>query len=116
MRWPREGHVSYSYCMETTKAPDLTPGYPSKGRKLGPAWAAIWAELEEAAQHEDPFVEGRDMADRIGPDYGLAGSTLVALLSRAARAGLVDTTSRPVLSGRGHRNRTFYRARVKTHA
>lgn len=116
MRWPGEGHVSYSYCMEITKAPDLTPGYPSKGRKLGPAWSVIWTELQHAALQDDPFQEGREMADRIAPDYGLAPATLVALLSRAARAGLLDVTSRPVHATRGYRMRTFYRARVRVDA
>jgi hypothetical protein len=104
--------VGYSDGMTTKTAPDLTPGYPSKGAKLGPAWEAVWAELTKAARRKDPFVEGRDLAQRFASDYGLAPSTLVAVLSRAAKAKLLVADPRPVQTNRGVRNRNHYK--IKT--
>lgn len=99
--------------MTNLTAPDLTPGYPSNGTKLGPAWRALWAELDKASRTPDPFLDGRDLADNVAPDYGLAPATLVALLSRAAKAGLLNKTSRPVESARGYRMRTHYKVPAK---
>lgn len=83
--------------MTTTLAPDLTPGYPSKGPKLGPAWNAVWAELVRAHKRKnDTYVDGRVLAGKFAPDYGLAPATLVALLSRAALAGLIERDARVV--------------------
>lgn len=95
--------------MTNLTAPDLTPGYPSNGAKLGPAWRAVWTELDKASRTQDPFLDGRELADTVAPDYGLAPATLVALLSRAAKAGLLNKESRSVVSARGNRNRTHYR-------
>lgn len=100
--------MGYSDRMATKTAPDLTPGYPSDGKKLGPAWTALWAELTKAHRRKDTFMEGRALADEVAPDYGLEPATLVALLSRAAKAGLLVREPRPVVSGRGVRNRTHY--------
>lgn len=94
----------------TTEAPDLKPGYPSRGSKLGPAWNALWAELQAASQKPDPFMDGIELAGRVAPDYGLAPSTLIALLTRMATGGILARDSRPVMSGRGARQRTFYGA------
>lgn len=101
--------MGYSGPMTNTTAPDLTPGYPSKGKKLGPAWRRLWAELDKASMGPDPFLDGRVLADEVAPDYGLSSNTLVALLSRAAKAGLLNKEARPVESARGNRNRTHYR-------
>ena len=76
-------HVGYSGVMETLTAPDLTPGYPSKGGKLGPAWNDLWKAIQEA---EGP-VDGRTLADRIAPQHDLQPSTLNALLSRMKAGG-----------------------------
>lgn len=97
----------------TTKAPDLTPGYPSNGAKLGPAWSAIWAELVKAARRKDPYVDGRHLAETIAPEYDLDPATLVGLISRYAKVGMLEREGRPVtvkiLNRSGTRNRTFYR-------
>lgn len=98
----------------TNTAPDLIPGYPSKGRKVGPAWNELWAELQRA----DDFQDGRVLAERIAPKHDLEPSTLVALLSRMAKGGILDRESRPVqirlnVAGGGEhqssRRRTHYR-------
>lgn len=96
--------MGYSVGMVTKKAPDLTPGYPSNGAKLGPAWNAVWRALERAGD----FRDGRVLADRIAPKYELEPATLVALMSRAAKAGLLAREGRPVKTGRGTRTRTHY--------
>ncbi len=100
--------MGYSGPMVTKTAPDLTPGYPSNGAKLGPAWSALWAELSKANRRKDTFLDGRVLADEVAPDYGLDPSTLVALLSRAAKAGLLTREGRSVQTGRGKRVRTHY--------
>lgn len=100
--------MGYSVAMMTTAAPDLTPGYPSKGTKLGPAWERLWVELDKASQEPDPYVEGRALALKVATDYGLNPSTLTALLSRAAKADLLKRDHRYVTGARGNRMRTHY--------
>jgi hypothetical protein len=97
--------VGYSTVMTTKTAPDITPGYPSKGAALGPAWASIWRTLSAA----DDALDGRLLAEKHARQHQLAESTLVALISRAAKAGLLTREPRPVSTGRGQRTRTFYR-------
>jgi hypothetical protein len=80
-------------------------GYPTKGAKLGPAWSAIWRKLNRA----DDYLDGRELADQVAPKHDLAPATLVALLSRAAKAGILQKELRPVQTKRGARDRTFYR-------
>lgn len=86
-------------------APDITPGYPSKGEKVGPAWNEIYAALRSP-----DYQDGRALADEIAPKHGLAPGTLVAILSRAAQKGLLDKEGRMVPGRRGPRTRTHYRA------
>jgi hypothetical protein len=99
----------------STKAPDIPNpayprgGYPTGGAKLGPAWRDIWNRLSRAQTREDKFLDGRELADTVAIKHDLAPATLVALLSRAAKAGVLDKELRPVTSTRGLRNRTFYR-------
>lgn len=97
--------VGYSLGMTTKTAPDITPGYPSKGPMLGPAWSAIWRDLSRS----EDALDGRELAQKVAVKHGLATSTLVALISRAAKAGLLTREPRPVTTGRGQRTRTFYR-------
>jgi hypothetical protein len=98
--------------MKTLTAPDIpnptwpNGGYPSKGVKLGPAWLAMWRKLGKAG---DEFLDGRSLAESVAPGHELAPATLIALLSRAAKAGLLEKDSRMVKGTRGMRPRTFYR-------
>jgi hypothetical protein len=91
--------------MTTQTAPDITPGYPSKGRKLGPAWVSIWQLLGQAQD----ALDGRELAEDVSGQHDLAPATLVALIQRAAKAGILTREPRAVASGRGDRTRTFYR-------
>lgn len=91
--------------MTTKTAPDITPGYPSNGAKLGPAWASMWRKLRMS----DDALDGRELSERVAAQHDLAPATLVALISRAAKAGLLTREPRPVVTGRGQRTRTFYR-------
>jgi hypothetical protein len=84
-------------------------GYPTKGKKLGPAWRDLWKRLDKALEAGDGFLDGRELADKVAPKHDLAPGTLVALLSRAAKAGILAKTHKPVTTGRGRRDRTFYR-------
>lgn len=93
--------------MTTTEktAPDLTPGYPSNGAKLGPAWQAMW----DALKRSDDFQDGRTLAEEIAPQHGLDPATLIALFSRMAHGGYLDRELRPVVGTRGNRKRSHYR-------
>ena len=75
-----------------TRAPDISPNYPSKGRKLGPAWARIWSMLDNALVP----LDGKELADTVAAEQDLAPATLVALLSRAASAGLLTKEPKDV--------------------
>jgi hypothetical protein len=89
-------------------APDISTGYPSKGTRLSPAWDEFWALLEASGTD---WVDGRDAAITIAPKHGLNPNTLVAMISRAAAAGLLERQGFLVEvneSGR-RRTRTHYR-------
>lgn len=85
--------------------PGQTSGYPSKGAKVGPAWDEIWRRLEAAQD----ALDGRELAAAVAPTHDLQPATLVALISRAAKAGILSREPREVTTGRGPRTRTFYR-------
>lgn len=99
--------------MDTLTAPDLTPNYPSRGAKLGPAWNEIWAELMDARKRntgDDQWLSGRDLSERVAPNHGLKPATLLAFLSRAVWYEKLDRQLRPVqVEGKPTRNHTFYR-------
>jgi hypothetical protein len=69
-------------------------GYPSKGRKLGPAWQEIWDTLRANPQGLDRIA----LAEAIAPKHDLAVGTLVAFISRAAKAGVLVGEARKKLS------------------
>lgn len=84
--------------------PNYLTGYPSPTRKLGKAWAAIWAELNAA-----DWTDGVELADRVAKDVGLVPVTLISLMTRAAAAGILDRKLVKVETPRGPRSRTHYR-------
>jgi hypothetical protein len=102
-------------------APDFNPGYPSKGTLLGPAWQLIWDKLHEGNPRE--WREGRPLCWEVAEAVGAQPATVIALISRAAYAGLLEREMRPVVvpitikdqagnvtaQREGKRNRTFYR-------
>ena len=106
--------------MTTAIAPDFNPGYPSKGALLGPAWQAIWDRM---TVDRLAWFDGRELCAEVAKVVGAQPATVVALISRAAFAGLLDRETRPVRvpiavkDGDGHtigtrsgiRQRTFYR-------
>ena len=78
--------------MMTAEAPDLTPGYPSKGARLGPAWKDAWAELSRATEP----LDGWELAMRIAPAYDMEPLSIVQLLSRMAKGGILEREQRMV--------------------
>ncbi len=94
-----------------TTAPDIPNpaypkgGYPTKGKRLGPAWTTLWRALERA----EDGLDGKELTDKVAKKSDLAPATLVNLLSRAARAGLLSKEFRTVETTRGKRQRAFYR-------
>jgi hypothetical protein len=86
--------VRYSHCMTITMtAPDITPGYPSKGSKIGPAWQEAWDAMVQLGERP---VDGSALAKEVAPRHDLAPATLQAILSRAGKAGLLDVLHKMV--------------------
>lgn len=96
--------------MDTLTAPDLTPGYPSKGPRLGPAWAAVWTEL---GRTPGEWRDGHALWADIAPRYQLSPETLRALMFRMATGGLLERESRMIKTGRGMRAHTHFRIKVQ---
>jgi hypothetical protein len=96
--------------MEAFTAPDLTPGYPSQGTKIGPAWTDIWTEL---AQAPGVWRDGQEVWTGISERYGLNPGTLRGLMFRMAAGGILESKSRLVLTAKGHRSRTHFRIKAQ---
>lgn len=92
--------------METKTAPDLTPGYPSGGARIGPAWAAVWTELSRTPGE---WRDGAELWEAIAADHGLSHLTLRGLMFRMAAKGHLESESRQVKTARGLRSRTHFR-------
>jgi hypothetical protein len=87
--------------------PDLSPGYPSQGARLGPAWADIWNALARTPEQAQDIYP---IAATVAETHGLAVSTLIGLTKRAATAGLLERSAELVYTGkRGRRMRTHYK-------
>jgi hypothetical protein len=96
--------------METVQsAPDLTPGYPSRGAKIGPAWVAVWFELSKSPGE---WRDGRALWMDIAPRFGLSHETLRALMFRMASGGILESESRQVQTARGRRSHTHFRIKL----
>jgi hypothetical protein len=95
--------------METKTAPDLSPGYPSKGPRLGPAWSAVWDELSRTPGE---WRDGHALWADIAPRYQLSPETLRALMFRMATGGHLERESRQVPTARGRRSHTHFRIKA----
>jgi len=98
--------------METTTAPDLSPGYPSQGPRIGPAWREAWATLsaDPSAWHD-----GQALWRAVAEAHALSPETVRALLFRMATpGGPLERVSRQVQTNKGRRSRTHFRIRSKT--
>lgn len=96
----------YSPSMETKNAPDLTPGYPSGGARIGPAWEEAWTTL---TAYPGEWREGQELWQTIAPQHDLSPDTLRGLMFRMAEKGYLESESRQVITGKGKRSRTFFR-------
>ena len=102
-------HGDYSLAMTKLTAPDFSPGYPSKGERLGPAWAKVWAILEYSGEHgrTKQSLAAEVMRDE---SIKIAESTLIPLIGRAARLGLLTVETRKEPGARGWmRPRSYFR-------
>lgn len=81
-------------------------GYPSAGAKLGPAWRKAWGEMLRA---DTEYLDGRELANEVAADGEVSHETVLGILARAARAGMLLKDSREVTGTRGIRRRVFYR-------
>lgn len=85
--------MGYSVPMKTTEAPDLTPGYPSKGPRLGPVWKDVWAELLASPEE---WKDAWAVAARLAPKHDLEPLSIVQLMSRMATGKILEREKRPV--------------------
>jgi hypothetical protein len=79
--------------MITSEAPDLTPGYPSKGPRLGPVWKDVWTYLQASPEK---WHDAWALADVLAPKYDLEPLSIVQLMSRMATGGILEREKRPV--------------------
>jgi hypothetical protein len=98
---------AYSGTVERVQVPDITEGYPSKGRFIGPAWVDAWEWLTGAGRG---WTDGVELARRVAANHEyVAETTIRNLLTSASRAGLLEQDHRSVEGTRGNRVRTVYR-------
>lgn len=98
--------MCYSLGMETLSAPDLTPGYPSKGARLGPAWTDVWATLVKSPGE---WLDGASVWTEVAERHDLSPLTLRGLMFRMATAGHLEREARMVQTIAGLRSRTHFR-------
>ncbi len=98
--------MGYSEGMTTTRTtpPMIAENYPHPDYPLGRAWIACYRAIEKSAEP----VDGNELAAKIAPKHELVPATLIGLLSRAAKAGLLVRVPTVVQGKRGPRTRTFY--------
>lgn len=99
------------------KAPDFTPGYPSRGKKLGPAWQDIYSQL---AQNPSVSHDGQVLTGAAADKHDLSMQTLRVLMSRAARYGVLLREQKPaqshvVRTSKGGKRTSFTATRMHTH-
>lgn len=91
--------------------PDISENYPSRGKRLGPAWAMLWSTLMSG--NRDEYVNGRELAKKVAEVFKLHPDTVANLLPRAHLAGLLEREMGDFVSTRGVRKRAFYRVAEK---
>lgn len=95
--------MPYSGRMDKVKieqAPDISPGYPSKGRIIGPAWNHAWHLMAEA----DRPLSSDEIAATVAKRRKVAVGTVKNLLTYAYKAGMLIRTTELVEK----RNRAMY--------
>lgn len=97
--------------MNTREAPDITLNYPSKGKRVGPAWADAWRALQDCTEPLDGTILAAEVADR----HSLSPLTVLNLLSRAADAGLLVRTVKPVAVNVARAGSGFRSSRTRAH-
>lgn len=89
---------------QTRNAPMIADNYPHPDYPIGRAWIACWKAIEKSTEP----VDGNELAAKIAPKHDLVPATLIGVLSRAAKAGLLTRVPQKVQGSRGPRTRTFY--------
>ena len=87
--------------------PGYSTGYPDNRQNVGRAWSHAWNAMRAAGpEYLDGNLIAKDAAESVSK---LKPVTVLALLSRARRAGLLEVEHRQVAGERGVRRRSFYR-------
>lgn len=95
--------------MEMAEAPDLTPGYPSKGKMIGPGWREAWKRMWTAGS----WVDGVIMCEDIAPPLKMQPSTLRAVLYRMVVGEILERKTLMVDTDQGPRRHTHFRIKAK---
>lgn len=69
--------------------PDFAPGFPSAGKQIGPAWAAMWHAMADREWHD-----AIDLAGTGAEAGGCLPGTARNLLFPAAKRGLIEPEAR----------------------
>ena len=94
--------------MISTSAPDITPGYPSTGERIGPTWRDVWTALRRTWPDWRTSIEVADLPSVAR--HGLDPKTIGNLLAAARRAGLLEV--RYAMCGYPRVRRGLYRIAV----
>lgn len=78
--------------------------YPDRGRV-----GAAWEEAYRALSADGGWLDGVELAKRLGKAHDLNPDTLIGLFTRMATAGKLDRRPQDVKTTRGARRRTHYR-------
>ena len=70
-------------------APDINPGYPSGGEKIGPAWEVCWEILGDGRWHK-----GTLLSNSVAERSDVIAKTVYGLLWQAAKKGIIDVEKR----------------------
>lgn len=68
-----------------TEAPNISGTYPLAGERVGPAWRAAWALLQEGS-----WVDGPSLAAEVAGSTGVAAKTVTNLLQKARAHRLLE--------------------------
>lgn len=77
--------------MDANKPPNFGRGYPSRGERVGPAWAAGWRHLVGA---DNRWVSADDLAEVMTTAADITPVTARKLLYQARQAGHVEVRYR----------------------
>jgi hypothetical protein len=81
----QKGHHPVHSNTATSPAPDITPGYPSAGTRVGPAWNDLWQRLADGEWHG-----WLALTTDVAAAHDIQPKTAESLLYAARKSGLIE--------------------------